>query len=78
MPSPLRGTATGFLDDLFVTPAARGSGAFECLIDAIRDLAAAEGWPQVRWITAADNARARSAYDRVATKTDWVTYQLDV
>ena len=78
MPSPLRGTATGFLDDLFVAPAARGTGAFECLIAAIRDLAAAEGWPQVRWITAADNARARAAYDRVATKTDWVTYQLDV
>jgi GNAT superfamily N-acetyltransferase len=78
MPSPLRGTATGFLDDLFVAPAARGSGAFECLIAAIRDLAAAEGWPQVHWITAADNARARSAYDRVATKTDWVTYQLDL
>jgi len=59
-------------------PAARGAGAFECLIAAIRDLAAAEGWPNVRWITAADNLRARSAYDRVATKTDWVTYQLDV
>jgi len=76
--SPLRGGTVGFLDDLFVDPTARGSGAFECLIDAIRDLAASEGWPQVRWITAADNARARSAYERVATKTDWVTYQLDV
>jgi GNAT superfamily N-acetyltransferase len=76
--SPLRGAAVGFLKDLFVALAARGSGAFECLIAAIRDLATAEGWPQVRWITAADNARARSAYDRVATKTDWVTYQLDV
>ncbi|HTT93911.1 MAG TPA: GNAT family N-acetyltransferase [Solirubrobacterales bacterium] len=77
MPSPLRGTTTGFLDDLFIAPAARGTGAFECLVAAIRDLAVAEGWPQVRWITAADNARARAAYDRVATKTDWVTYQLD-
>lgn len=76
--SPLRGATVGFLDDLFVAPAARGSGAFECLMAAIRDLAAAEGWPQVRWITAADNARARSAYDRIATKTGWVTYQLDV
>jgi GNAT superfamily N-acetyltransferase len=76
--SPLRGAAVGFLDDLFIAPAARGSGAFECLIAAIGGLAAAEGWSQVRWITAADNTRARAAYDRVATKTDWVTYQLDV
>jgi GNAT superfamily N-acetyltransferase len=77
-PSPLRGASVGFLDDLFVVPAARGTGAFECLMAAVRDLAATEGWPQVHWITAADNARAQAAYDRVATKTDWVTYQLDV
>lgn len=78
VPSPLRGASGGFLDDLFVDPAARGTGAFECLMAAVHDLAATEGWPQVRWITAADNARAQAAYDRVATKTDWVTYQLDV
>lgn len=77
MPSSLRGVTTGFLDDLFVAPALRGTGAFECLMAAVRDLATAEGWPQVRWITASDNSRARAAYDRVATKTDWVTYQLD-
>lgn len=78
VPSPLRGAATGYLDDLFVAPTARGTGAFECLMAAIRELAAAEGWATVRWITAADNRRAQAAYDRVATKTDWVTYQLDL
>lgn len=77
-PSPLRGSMTGYLDDLFVAPEARGTGAFEALIAGVRDLAAAEGWPAVRWITAADNARARSAYERVSTRTDWVTYQLDI
>jgi GNAT superfamily N-acetyltransferase len=76
-PSPLRGSLTGFLDDLFVKPTARGTGAFETLLGAIRDLAAAEGWANVRWITAADNARAQAAYDRVSTRTGWVTYQLD-
>jgi GNAT superfamily N-acetyltransferase len=78
MLSPLRGATAGFLDDLFLAPAARGTGAYECLMAAVRALAAAEGWPHVRWITAADNDRARSAYGRVATQTDWVTYQLDV
>lgn len=77
-PSPLRGEFTGYLDDLFVAPAARGTGAFEALMTAIRDLAATEGWANVRWITAADNARAQGAYDRVSTRTEWVTYQLDV
>lgn len=77
-PSPLRGATIGYLDDLFVAPAARGSGAFETLIGALRELGAAEGWALVRWITAADNDRARAAYERVATRTGWVTYDLDV
>ena len=46
-------------------------------MDGIGRLAAAEDWPVVRWITAADNDRARAAYERVATRTSWVTYQLD-
>jgi GNAT superfamily N-acetyltransferase len=77
-PSPLRGSLTGYLDDLFVAPAARGTGAFEALFGAIRELAAVEGWGNVRWITAADNARAQAAYDRLSERTAWVTYQLDV
>ena len=45
--------ATGlFLDDLFVSPTARG--------------------------TAADNARARGLYDKVAQAGDWVTYDIPV
>ncbi len=77
-PSPLRGAFTGYLDDLFVAPAARGTGAFESLVGGIRALAGERGWETVRWITAADNARAQAAYERVGTRTEWVTYQLDV
>lgn len=76
-PSPLRGTMNGYLDDLFVKPAVRGTGAVDTLFASIRELAAAEGWGNVRWITAADNARARSAYDRMSTRTEWVTYELE-
>ena len=32
MPSPLRGVTLGFLDDLYVDPAARGAGVGEALI----------------------------------------------
>jgi len=28
----------------------------------------------VRWITADDNYRAQALYDKVATRTHWVTY----
>ena len=76
MPSPLRGIEIGFLDDLFVLPEARGTRLGEALIQAVVDIAKQRGWPSLRWITAEDNARARSLYDRIAKKTHWVTYEI--
>ncbi|SLN39341.1 GNAT family N-acetyltransferase [Oceanibacterium hippocampi] len=78
MPSPLRGTDVGFLDDLFVTPEARGSGAADALFDHLRATAKARGWGVVRWLTADDNYRARSLYDRVAKKAIWNVYEMTV
>ena len=78
MPSPLRGTLMGFLDDLFVDPAARGQGAVTALFDDLTEHARSKGWPSVRWITADDNYRARAVYDRLSHKTQWNTYQLNI
>ncbi|RSS56618.1 GNAT family N-acetyltransferase [Streptomyces sp. WAC01280] len=73
---PLSATTGGFLDDLFVAPESRGSGAADLLLAALRGIAAERGWSVVRWITADDNHRARSKYDQVATRTMWVTYDM--
>ncbi len=73
---PLSASTGGFLDDLFVDPAARGSGAADALIGAIADEGRKQGWTVIRWITAEDNYRARALYDRVAEKTKWATYDL--
>ncbi len=75
---PLMAATGGFLDDLFVTPDARGSGAAEALIRAVEEEGRARGWGLIRWITAEDNARARTLYDRVATHTIWATYDLKI
>ena len=75
---PLRGVVCGYLDDLYVDPSARGQGAVTALFDEIRRLAHERGWPTVRWTTAEDNYRARTVYDRIATRTAWVTYDLTV
>lgn len=64
-----------FLDDLYVEPGHRGSGAGAALIDAVAERAASDGGGTLRWITAADNATAQSVYDKLATKTTWVTYE---
>lgn len=74
--SPLRAAVNCFLDDLFVDPDARGSGAADALIAAVADVARGKGWATVRWITADDNYRGRGVYDRVATRTMWITYDL--
>ena len=73
---PLSATTGGFLDDLFVTPASRGSGASRLLIEAVAQIGKQRGWSVIRWITAEDNYRARSLYDKVADKTKWATYDL--
>lgn len=74
--SPLRAITNCFLDDLFVAPDARGTGAAEALIEGVTDVARANGWGVVRWITADDNYRGRGVYDKLATRTMWVTYDL--
>lgn len=66
-----------FLDDLYTAPEARGSGAGTALLDAIAEHARAHGGGTIRWITAADNDRAQRVYDRLATRTTWVTYELE-
>lgn len=76
--SPLSANVKGFLDDLFVDPATRGSGAAQLLIDAVSAHGRAHGWAVIRWITADDNYRARGVYDRVATRTGWITYDIKI
>lgn len=73
---PLSASIGGFLDDLFVDPAARGSGAAQALIEAVCDLGRGNGWSVIRWITAEDNHRAKAVYDKMATRTPWVTYDI--
>lgn len=77
-PRPLQGTTACFLDDLFVAEEHRGSGAVDALLAGLQHQSRRRGWTQVRWITRASNARARAAYDRLAVRTDLVTYELKV
>lgn len=73
---PLSASVGGFLDDLFVDPEARGSGAAKALIGAVEAEGRRRGWTVLRWITAENNYRARGVYDQVATRTPWVTYDI--
>jgi len=76
-PDTFTGGLAIYLDDLFVDPAARRSGVAGAMLSALRDLAREKGVEQVRWITAGDNVHAQRAYERIARRTDWVTYEMD-
>jgi GNAT superfamily N-acetyltransferase len=73
---PLRGAVCGYLDDLFVEPTTRGTGAADALFAEINRIALERRWAVVRWTTADDNYRARAVYDRLATRTHWITYDM--
>ena len=64
-----------YLEDLFVSPKARGTGAGRALIEAVYRAADEAGADQVYWLTAQDNATARRLYDRVGRLTPFVKYQ---
>jgi ribosomal protein S18 acetylase RimI-like enzyme len=64
-----------YLEDLFVSPSARGAGAGRALIEAVYRSADAAGADQVYWLTAASNEAARRLYDRVGRATPFIKYQ---
>ncbi len=63
-----------YLQDLFVTEEARGTGTGRALIEAVYAAADANGTPAVYWMTQEFNATARTLYDRIATLTPFVRY----
>jgi GNAT superfamily N-acetyltransferase len=64
-----------YLEDLFVSPAARGKGAGRALIEAVYRAAEARGATRVYWHTESSNTQARALYDRVAELTPFVQYR---
>jgi GNAT superfamily N-acetyltransferase len=64
-----------YLEDLFVDPAFRGTGAGRALIEALTGIARKAGSERLYWTTAPDNTTARRLYDKVAT-TNRVQYRI--
>ena len=63
-----------YLNDLYVSPDARGTGAGQALIEAVYVHAKDAGAAQVYWLTAEDNTTARALYDRIGVKTEFIKY----
>jgi GNAT superfamily N-acetyltransferase len=70
-------TRIGLMNDLFVAPEGRGSGAAEALIERCRAACRERGASKLTWQTAKDNARAQAVYDRIGgERQEWLDYSL--
>lgn len=77
--STLSAARIAVMNDLYVDPAARGTGLADALIHACRDQARARGAARLSWSTALDNHRAQTVYDRVGgERSQWLDYDLVV
>jgi len=75
---PIAGGRAMFLDDLFTAQEARGTGAATTLIEALREIGTERGLVMIRWLTAEDNVTAQRVYDKIARKTNMLTYDLEL
>lgn len=64
-----------YLEDLFVSPSARGTGAAMELLQAAFAEADVRGASRTYWETQVFNGAARSLYDQVAHPTSFVVYE---
>ncbi len=67
-----------YLEDLYVDPNARGAGVGAALIEQVTHWAREHGCEKVYWLTQNGNTRARGLYDRVASATGFVHYEVEL
>jgi GNAT superfamily N-acetyltransferase len=77
--SSLKGARIGYLEDLFVDPAARGRGIADTLIEVCANRCRKLGMPAMAWQTAPDNQRAQQVYNRTGAEADtYLEYDLEL
>ena len=74
-PSTWTSARYAYLEDLYVGPGGRGTGAGRALIEAVYARADELGAPEVYWHTQEYNGAARSLYDQVGRRTSFVVYE---
>ena len=65
-----------YLEDLFVTPQARGQGIARALIDDLMNLARSRGWQRIYWMTDEANTTARRLYDSIIPADGHIRYRM--
>jgi GNAT superfamily N-acetyltransferase len=64
-----------YLEDLFVSPAARRQGVGEFLIQGCADFALASGASRLYWQTQRKNESAQKLYNKVASLSEYIIFE---
>jgi ribosomal protein S18 acetylase RimI-like enzyme len=67
-----------YLQDIYVQRACRGLGYGRLLIEHLVEIAKAQDWYKIFWMTEPDNVLAQHLYDHIARKMGYVRYDLVV
>ncbi|MCF8512628.1 MAG: GNAT family N-acetyltransferase [Rhodobacteraceae bacterium] len=65
-----------YLEDLYVTSAARGQGVGRALINDLIYIARSKGWQRLYWNTDISNETARRLYDSITPDDGHIRYRL--
>lgn len=76
LPEAISGGRSGQLDDLYVTPSARGHRIAQRLIEATAAIGQSRAWVHLRWLVPEANPSALRAYARFAEQACWKSYVL--
>jgi GNAT superfamily N-acetyltransferase len=67
---------TCYLEDLYVSEEVRGKGVATALIEEVKRQAIEHKCSELYWITKESNHLARKLYDKLATQSDFVRYEI--
>lgn len=67
-----------YLEDLYVAPDTRRTGAARALIAGVEAAARDHGCAEMYLVSADDNASARALYDQILEKTPFIEYRINL
>ncbi len=71
LPEAISGERAGQLDDLYVSPGARGHGLAKALISHLTEIGRERKWVHLRWLVPEDNVAALRAYEGISEAAPW-------
>ncbi|PLX37768.1 MAG: GNAT family N-acetyltransferase [Hyphomicrobiales bacterium] len=78
LPETISGLRAGQIDDLWVTPEARASGAGRRMIESLVTEGQSRGWAHLRWLVSEKNPSAEAIYGDIGEPAPWDSFVIRI